>query len=850
VKRQLYYTLCGFFILMMVNGHIVFAQSDTGVTIKIAAGPEYKRSGFYQSLWGHNYRKEWYTPVKFPVVSLDTLAGGLRPVEAGGGHQSMSLHLKNAAGHEYALRSVDKTLSKLVPPIFQKTFVEHIIDDAISASNPYGAVAVPGMAKAAGIYYTNPVFYYVPSQPALDTFSKYGNHLYLFEERPTGDLSDRPNLGAFTNYINSEKMLDKMYGDNNKQVDQKSFAKARLFDFMIGDWDRHLEQWKWGVLDSGKGKTYVPVPTDRDQAFFKYDGLLFKAIVGAAGMAYLKSFDHRIKSIGGYSYERRNLDRLLTNRLTIEDWNNAAIAIQNSVTDAVIDSSVHWLPAEVFAFSGNDIIAKLRSRRDHLKEYAGEYYEFLAREVEVVGSDKAELFVVENTSDGATVKVYDLKHGEPDSVPYYSRSFKRGETKEVRLFGLAGANVYRFTGSGKSGIRFRVIGGTDKDSVVNLSQGRRLNVYDDKSTVLEGSGNYKLHPLADSIRANYNYDTYLPDKRGLHPVAGYGTDDRIYVGLAYSSLHHKWNKLPYASKQNVQVNYSISQSAFDAFYDGLFPNAIGKYALALHAGFDAIKWQNFYGLGNETIKTTKNVNYYRMRFREGLASIGINRYFGKHHTVALSTFFQNLHVVNDTARFLSKTYAPVFTDIFDSRNFVGARLAYTFVSVNDSVIPTKGLALNAAVSHSQNLTTSTSFQQYSAGAALYIPLFSKFSIFSNNGISTVTGTPEFYQYPTIGAAYNLRGYTRERFAGKTAFYNSNELRFVGNVKGYWYAGKIGLLGFFDQGRVWMPGESSNVWHYAYGGGILLAPFNLVAIKATYGFTKEGNTIQLRMTKFL
>ena len=54
------------------------------------------------------------------------------------------------------------------------------------------------------------------------------------------------------------------------------------------------------------------------------------------------------------------------------------------------------------------------------------------------------------------------------------------------------------------------------------------------------------------------------------------------------------------------------------------------------------------------------------------------------------------------------------------------------------------------------------------------------------------------------------------------------------------------MAFIDNGRVWIPGEQSNTFHQSYGGGILLAPFNLVAVAVTYGVSKEIQMLQIRV----
>ncbi len=94
----------------------IVAQNNTDSSHKtktVVAGAEYKRSSLHQSLWGKNYRKEWSTPVRVPVLYLDDAKRGLKPDEAGGGHQTKSLHLKTKDDKEYALRSVNKKLGKV-----------------------------------------------------------------------------------------------------------------------------------------------------------------------------------------------------------------------------------------------------------------------------------------------------------------------------------------------------------------------------------------------------------------------------------------------------------------------------------------------------------------------------------------------------------------------------------------------------------------------------------------------------------------------------------------------------------------------------------------------------------------
>ncbi len=848
--RSIYNFLFAFIglIVFQVSG---IAQTNSINTQTNAAGVEYKKSPFYQKLWGKNYRKEWTTPVTLPLLDLSSALGGMKSYEEGGSHQSKSLHVTFAGDKEYALRSVDKSLSPVIPKIFKQTFVEDIANDAISMSHPYGALAVPLMAQAAGIPHTYPQYFYLPQQTALDTLNKrYAGHIYLLEQRPKGDWSSAVNLGGFNKFIGSDKLLDDMFENNKNQVNQTAFTRARLFDMFIGDWDRHWDQWKWGAVDSAKQTFYIPVPTDRDQAFSKHNGLLLSTGISAAGMKYLQSFGNTIEDVKGLSSEKRMLDRFLTNHVTLQQWQTQAQSLQQALTDEVIEASVKQMPPEIFSISGNDIIAKLKSRRSHLVDYATEYYKFLAREVEVVGSKESEIFEVNRLSDNETsVNIFRIKKdGESKAEPFYSRVFKNDETKEIRLFGLSGNDVYHINGNANSGIKIRIIGGDQSDSVINNSN-KKINVYDDAINNYLSS-NTRLH-LVDSTEHNYNYDTYVADKKGLRPIVGYTNEDPFYVGLGYGITHHKWRKKPFAYKQDIGVKFSITQKAFSVFYQGIFPELIGKWDLLLNADYDLIRWINFYGVGNEThyITDTKNVKFNRTQSKELTGSIGLQREFGK-STIGISGFYQGVQIINDTGRFIAKVIAPLNPAIYNTNNYAGASLNYRFVSINDSIVPTAGFTFFANASHFQNLTqTSETFQRFSGIAQIYIPLFSKFSLSIRGNGGTVTGSnPIFYQLPHIGGADDLRGYRRERFFGRTAFANSNELRYITKVKSYLMNGKFGVSVFYDEGRVWQPGETSNTWHTDYGAGILIAPFNKLLANIAYGISKEKKMVQLRLIK--
>ncbi|MEP7253025.1 MAG: BamA/TamA family outer membrane protein, partial [Ginsengibacter sp.] len=482
-------------------------------------------------------------------------------------------------------------------------------------------------------------------------------------------------------------------------------------------------------------------------------------------------------------------------------------------------------------------------------DYATKYYYFLAKEVEIVGTKGTEYFDVKPLdADSVSVELFNkTKDQEKKPKPFYSRTFLNSETKEIRLYGLDGKDVYTIGDNENNKMKVRVIGGPEKDSVTTLGGSMKTYIYDDEKNNFQTGAKTKFHFSDDTSKHSYVFKNYMYDKKGIRPTFFYSDQDRFYVGLGYGWEHHKWKKLPFAFKQYLGVNYSISQQAFSFTYKGLFPEAIGKFDLSLLANYDLVRWTNFYGLGNETLLTTQDRDYNRMRTKQAYGSIGLARRFGK-SSISLNGFYQTVKIINDEERYVAKIISPALSTVFDTKNFAGAIFKYALSALDDIKVPTRGIAVSGNASFTQNVKeTDRSFWQYGGKIQLYIPLISKFSIATSAAVSSVSGTPEFYQYPEIGGGMDLRGFQRQRFYGKTAFYNSNELRFLTNFRTYIMNGKGGFLAFVDDGRVWMPQEKSTLWHVGYGGGILIAPFDKVLFDVTYGISKEDKLIQLRLS---
>ena len=164
------------------------------------------------------------------------------------------------------------------------------------------------------------------------------------------------NFGNSKKIINSQDAIEKLQKHQDHLVDVDFAVRNRLIDILIGDWDRHDDQWRWATFEK-EGKTvYRPIPRDRDQAFFKFDGVVMSITNRKWLIRKFQPFKEGIRDIAGLNFNARYFDRSFLVEADREDWINQARTIQNSITDEVIEQAIHQLPPETFPLNGEELI--------------------------------------------------------------------------------------------------------------------------------------------------------------------------------------------------------------------------------------------------------------------------------------------------------------------------------------------------------------------------------------------------------------------------------------------------------------------------------------------------------------
>ncbi|SHN27471.1 BamA/TamA family outer membrane protein [Chitinophaga sp. CF418] len=825
------------------------AQTPAGDSITVAISPAYDSvSGVHRILFGDSYRKLWAAPVKMKVFYLEKEKGGLTIEQRGGGLQTKSLRLKDPSGQEWVLRTIQKYPERGLPKNLRATIAKDILQDQVVTAHPYSSLTVPPLAEALGIPHANPQIIYIPDDPALGEYRKdFANAVFLFEEREPEDASRTDN---------TEKTQRKLEDDNDVRLNQQIVLRARLLDMLLGDWDRHEDQWRWEREKNKKKVTYTPVPRDRDQVYYNTTGLFPWIISHQWLKSKFQGYHDHIRDIKGFNFNARYFDRYFLNGLSEEDWREQVHYIQATLTDSLIRQSVMLMPDTIFRLSGERIISAFIARRDKVEKEAISYYKFLSIYVDVPASDKQELLDIQRQPHGKVdVSIYKIKKDGTTDDLLYKRVFDPAVTKEVRLYGLDGRDVFSVSGNEGSPIRIRMIGGSGVDSFIvanDVPRKGRLYVYDrsDEENHIPPKGDAKIRTAADTSVNSYDKRSFLFDRFGPLFSVQYNPDQGLMFRANMMYEKQGFRKKPYAQQHQLIVSYVTGRQAFLLQYLADFKQLVGKNDLRINIlSRGPHNLSNFFGLGNESVfvnENEKQISYYRNRYDLVNGDVRLYRSIANHIAVSggIAGQFYTSREANNSHKFLG-AYNAAFPgeSVFDDRIYAGLVTAIEADTRNPGMMPRKGINWHTELTGMQQ--TNREHKRYgklTSDFSFYVPLIGDSTLVMANRIAagTTFGDPAYFQMMSIGGTQILRGFHTNRFVGKTAVYHNFELRLkLFDFTSYLLPGSVGLVGFNDLGRVWMPNESSSRWHDGYGGGIYIIPVELFLIQAAVGISEEG-----------
>lgn len=822
---------------------------------------ETQKSEFYKYLWGDRYRSLYEKEISLPVADLDTLYGGLEPMRMGGGNQTISLRVKDSLDREYNFRMLRKDAvqflqataykNKPIEEAFQGTFAEEMIQDFYTASHPFAFLAIPTLADAAGVLHTNPEVYYLPKQPALGDYNAvHGNQIYMIEERPEEHWLGHESFGAPNHDIQSTAgMFDRLRRDEKYKLDEEAYIRARIFDMLVGDWDRHNDQWRWAEIEQENGdRIFRPIPRDRDQVFSNFDGSVFNNLRGIIGFInQFGKFGEDIADVKWFNRSAANLDRVLLQNSGKEEWMEQVNFLQREITDEVIAEAFQQLPEELQGEITEELIEKLKARRANLKNIVERYYKVLAKIAILTGTDKDDYIDVYRLADGNTrVKITRNKDGERDEI-VNERTLNNKETREVWVYGLDDDDIFTVTGAKKDKIRVRLIGGQNND-IYNLATGTGVRVYDHRTK----PNTFRQNNGAKIFRTD-NYDINLFNKNlkisnpnNLLPYAGYNPDDGIILGFRNQFTVNNLVRKPFTSQHRLSGGYFFATHGFEASYEGEFAHPENKFNLTIGAYFSSPKnTTNFFGMGNETPNYTEEFSrdFNRVRVSAVGGEIGLIKRGRYGSTFKFSTLLEGIQVEDTPDRFITEEFDQS-SEIFERIYYSGLEGRYEYESMNSFINPSRGLQVQITAGGKSNVEDfSKAFLYLNPSLELYTPLSGNEKLVWNPRVQAELNffnEFQFYHAATLGGDNGLRGFRHERFTGTKAFSAGSDIRYSFDpINNDFLPLQLGILGGYDIGRVWAENEDSDVWHQNYGGGFWLTVAQAAAAEFNLFHSKEG-----------
>lgn len=815
------------------------------VALSTRASEKYHPTRWKNFWMGSGYRDVWSANVVAPLLDIENYDGGLKPYAIGGGLQTMSVKFKSNNGKKYAFRALDKQPEKSLNEILQNSLYKGITQELITTMHPYAPLVAHELLEATDIIHIKPELFILNKSPDLPTkYYPYVGKIGTLEEKPKGKGKNREGFYGADEVVTSYEMLIDLRRSHKSKMHKSSYAKARLMDMFIGDWDRHEDNWKWAMFKEDGHHIYKPIPKDRDHTFSHWTGL----IPGVADMVIMNAedFDYKFGNLRQLNFKARFLDRQLASELDLDAWLDAVQYIQSKMTDDVIDHAITKFPQEVRDMHGSIIAAKLKSRREDLPRAIKEYYKELNREVQIRASNKKDYVKISRLENGdVLLELSHIKKGGEYGKSYFQRKFEYNIVERIFIFGLDGKDVFEFVGDIDHTIPVEIIGGNGIDIIIDNSivrkGGKSITVFDSyNEDVVADSENIRIkRPTQVAHYDPYDFDfNWLIPKAAIRRSSGNGWG----FGLGASYLTRGFNKVGFVNRYDLKGLYFPELGAYriDAKYTR--NQFVGLTDLFVSSRFTTLsdRFPFFYGIGNdsEIVRSERRLRN-RIDYNYFDVNVGLERGFYTKSSWSNAVVYERHRVQNYEDLEVIDNSLKGFG--FDS--FVGLRSELNFDFTDNSLYPLDGsrlsVQLDARSSIDGNMSgnISTKFAHYKT-----VDLGVKLTFTGSVDYQQAIGNSNFYHLSRLGSQSNFRGYTRNRFIDKYAFLYNGEVRLnLGYVNTPLIRFYIGLIGYYNGGQVWAKRSDflQNEWNNSIGGGFFIAP-GWEQFAVTYTFGKQDD----------
>ena len=843
-----YYITIFSFICLNFTSLNVLAQDNADDSIPVRIGqniekPIYsnekkKHSSFYTWAWGKHYRDVYYKPITAKAASLDSSYGGLSIIS-----ERPMLHafiLKNKRDQLFMLKPLGGSSSFLESKFFRDvyhhedfkdTYLDDFITEAYTIVHPYMFLVSEKLARSANICSMNTRIYYMLDD-GTDTIiddNQLKNKLVSISELPA--LKNKKIL------TNVETLIDSLHSTNPTSVDQDLYIKMRLFDMLIGDWNKVSENWYWVSTPKGDSVVYQPQVIDRSHAFSKVDGFLFKGLLGMLGVGFITNYEAHIKNIKKINTLAQPLDIAITQRSTAEDWQEQARILKLDLTDRDIDNAFSALPKEMQNEDINKLKERLKARRKNLEDIALKYYTTLQKNPVITGTDRNEKFVIDQNGKELHIRIFDKNTNKLT----FDKKYSPKRTKEIWLYGLGGEDSFEVN-KRRRNIAILLIGGNDNNDY-DVKQGNNVFIYESKSEKeqLKAINNAKVIIPNDESALEYDYQRLRHTSLSVTPIGIYDSDLGLNLGTSFSYTVYGFRRAPYTRRH--QISYDLNNGFI---YQGIFPSYDEKKSLHVLALVGSPSYfSNFFGFGNNTDGyKNKNKNYNRVNIKKYMLKPSLYYNINKDQTFNIYASIESYQVKNpkNRDRFIN-TFYDDGNSIFSTKYFVDLGAAYEFNKKMQSFVSSVKFSVSSGwtvnVTKPQN-----NFAYTTAEFGLNLKLTDRITFATLlKGKSLFSDKYDFFQAATT----ELRGYRSNRFIGRHSFYQYSDIRLdMGRLNNPLTPLNYGVFVGVDHGRVWYPDDVSQKWHSSYGGGFWLTLLRKFTGKFSYFGSSDANRLMFEL----
>ena len=835
-------------------------KEEIGDTISasIYTKEETDKSGLHKTFFGDFYRDVYSTKIKAPVLFLDTLDGNLEPLKEGGGMQSRSLRFIADDKNEFTIRALKKSATRflqsaVVKNHYIKDYVENTVAqryalDLFTTAHPYARYSLKHINDLLQINAGKPQIFYIPKQKALGLNNdEYGDELYMLEAHVGDENKEFEKFGSPEDIIGTRDLLKELKESKNIQADENEFIKNRLVDMLIGDWDRHYDQWRWGLYTQEDGtKLYQPIPRDRDFSFPNYDGFLPDLVkLGLPIVRKMETYDDNVDDVKWFNLSGYPLDQRLLKNSDWEDWQEQVKFIKSRLTDEEIETAFKALPEAAKDQTIENIKAHLKARRDNLGDIAERYYNYLQKFRVITGTEEDDIFNITRKENGTTA----IEMINEDGKKVFSNSYNSKATDEIWIYGLDGEDTFKVTGKGSKPIRIYVIGGEEND-IYDFENTQKIKLYDHKSKENTIINSQSKKWLVD----DYEINTYDPDKRKqsenkIMPQVDYNGDEGLSLGLRDTYTTYGLTNNPFNSQHIFDASFYFATNGFEVGYRGEFAHIFYNWNLGIEARYTSPNFAlNYFGEGieSENLRDSFGRDYNRVRIEQWEFSPSLIWRGKSGGNFYLKPTIQSKQVSYDEERFIADAFSEE-NDLFDKQLYAGGELNYNYENRDNNAYPMRGFEVNLTTGYKTNIdehnnefayispSLEIDYPLHESGVAVLATRIGGKAIFGENY--------EYYDAAILGGNENLRAYRWERFNGKQSFYHSTDLRLgLSRFKTNFIPLAIGVSAGFDYGRVWAEESDSEQWRNNYGGSIWINGFGALTANTGYYYGNDGGRL--------